>query len=148
MSDLFQSAIIVPDTESVARIIHEKHVRGGIISPAAFTLRDRTPPENYMSVHRIDMVPLTYDMAVRVISRNLYGYAKILVEAVHKCNTQNAYTKVVAYPSDGNKAHAGIHVVIDGVIAVGKGEAERDEFLEVTSRLALCATLQALTKRN
>lgn len=145
MTDLFAADKVVPDTESVGRIIHEKHMRGGIISPAAFSLRDRQPPENYMSVHRIDIIPLTYEMAVRVISRKLYGYLSLKVGDVHSCSSENAYAKVVAYPNAVNEAHAGIHIVIDGIIAAGKGEAERVEFLEVTSLLAQCATPHRLT---
>ena len=139
MSERLLSTVSVPDNERIARIIHQRHVQDDIVSPSAFSLRDRKPPENYMSVHRTDLISLTYEMAARVISRKLYGYAELVVADVHACCIDNAFTKVVPYPTDGNKAHAGIHVIIDGRIAEGKGEACSCEFLEIASQLALCA---------
>lgn len=129
----------VPDNERIARIIHQKHVQDDIVSPSAFSLRDREPPENYMSVHRIDLIPLTYEMAAKVISRKLYGYVEMVVSDVHTCCCDNAFAKVVPYPTARNQAHAGIHVIIDGRSAEGKGEACSCEFLEIASQLALCA---------
>lgn len=148
MSTVLVKTMSVPHSEHVARILHERHVNDGILSPSAFSLRDKEPPENYMSVHRTDLTPLTYDMASKVISRKLYGYANMEVSDVHACKTGSAYPFVADCPSNSNAAHAGIHVVIACRIAVGKGEAQSDEFLEIASQLAICAVLVRLERKN
>lgn len=133
--------ILVGDNEWIARIIRMAHVDDGILSPAAFSLRDKLPPENYMSVHRLNLSDLTFEMALKVYSRKLYGYARLSVEDTHSLKTENAYTRVAAYPNGHNRAHAGIHIVVNGRAAAGSQEAKSEDFLEIVSELALRAVL-------
>lgn len=135
----------LPDHEQIARIIYSTQlIDGNQLSPSAFTLRDMTPPEDYISVQRICIEPPVRKKAKRIRKPSkearLYGYAQLIVGPIHGYRYDDTYSIVKPYP-ESFKAHAGIHLLIGNHICAGAGDAEREEFLNFTSFLAQISTI-------
>ena len=115
------SAIIIPDTENVARALFSpKMIKDGEIQPEAFRLRS-SMAEDFLSVMRMSFLSWVEDVKriPQRKNRKLYGFAEMNVGEIRHIRLKGVEYDVKDCSQNSIPSHAGIFIMINGERLIG-----------------------------